>query len=423
LAKDQQASGLDMSGTCRDSAEARELELIRLVRDAGWLSQERARAYCLVLAIVAPATLIAWIAASRAGVDPLGKPLGTDFVSFWTASKLALQAHPASAYNFAVHDAAQRALFPRSTLGYAPFFYPPIFLLVCLPLAVFPYFLSLTIWLTATGVAYWRALRGFIGGSLSSVAILSFPAVLTNLGHGQNGFLTTSLFGFGILALDQRPWLAGACFGLLAYKPHLALAVPVALLAARRWETLFAAILTAVSITVLSVAIFGLGAWSAFFGRVPLARAALEQGWVGHEKMQSVFAAVRLLHGSCELAYAGQASASIIVLALLVAAQIRRPRHPAEGPLMVAATLITTPFLLDYDLALLAIPLAWATNAGSRTGFLAWEKTVLVSGYVLPLLSRTVAGALNIPLTPLITCAVFAILLRRSGIFETQDAA
>ena len=62
---------------------------------------------------------------------------------------------------------------------------------------------------------------------------LAFPATFINLFHGQNGFLNAALLGAALLALDRRPVVAGILFGLLSYKPHLGLLVPLALLAGR----------------------------------------------------------------------------------------------------------------------------------------------------------------------------------------------
>ena len=38
---------------------------------------------------------------------------------------------------------------------------------------------------------------------------LAYPAVLINIGHGQNGFLTAALLGGALIILDRRPILAG----------------------------------------------------------------------------------------------------------------------------------------------------------------------------------------------------------------------
>ncbi|HET9018688.1 MAG TPA: hypothetical protein VFN46_03830, partial [Acetobacteraceae bacterium] len=77
------------------------------------------------------------------------------------------------------------------------------------------------------------------------------------------------------------------------------------------------------------------------------------------------------------------------------------------------ASLLVTPFLLVYDLALVAIPMAWVVAAARRTGFLPWEKTVLGLAFVTPLLSVFLAR-FGLPLGPPALLALFAIVLRRA---------
>jgi alpha-1,2-mannosyltransferase len=388
-------------------------KILGWLRDADWLNRDRATAYCRIVFLVTFGLAFLWIALSHGGVDATGKPLGTDFVSFWTASKIALGGRPADVYDIAVHQAEQTALFSRD-IGYSAFFYPPPFLLICLPLATLPYLWSLAAWLGATGFAYWRVARAWLGERFGALAILAFPAVLSNLGHGQNAFLSTALLGGGALMLKARPILAGVCLGVLVYKPHLAIVVPVALIAARRWRTLLAAAATAAGLCAASLAVFGMQTWQAFLAASPKARIALEQNMVGNEKMQSVFAAVRLLHGGLTLAYCAQIVAALAVCAALVRLQRRSFRSDAEGPAMVAAALLASPFLLDYDLVLLAVPLAWIARQSLVDGFLPWEKTVLAAAFVLPALSRSIAAHAGIPLGPLTVCAVLLLVLRRA---------
>jgi hypothetical protein len=86
----------------------------------------------------------------------------------------------------------------------------------------------------------------------------------------------------------------------------------------------------------------------------------------------------------------------------------------ARGAVLLCATLLTTPFLLDYDLLLLALPLAWLYGESRRTGFLPWEKAVLAAGFVLPLVSRALAANLHLPIAPLVIGALLLCLLRRA---------
>ena len=387
---------------------------LRGLRRADWLTPERARVWGWLCLAVSVAVAIGWVALSRGGLDPTGKPLGTDFMSFWSASQLALGGAPADAWNVGAHHARESAIFGRD-VGYAAFFYPPLFLVICLPLALLPYLASLAAWLAATGALYWRMARAWLGQRLGVMPILAFPAVLTNVGHGQNGFLSAALFGAGTLWLERRPMLAGLALGALAYKPHLGLMIPFALAIAGRWKTFAAAAAMVTALAAASLALFGPAAWAGFLADSGLARATLEQGLVGDAKMQSAFAAVRLFGGPVALAYAAQLAVAAGAAAGLVWLQRRAPKSGAEGPALVVAALIASPFLLDYDLVILAAPLAWLLAEGARTGFRDWEKTTLAAAFVLPAVSRMLASQVHLPPAPMVLAALLLLILRRGA--------
>lgn len=386
-----------------------------MLRDAPWLTADRAVGYCRVFLAVAVLAVLAWTALSIGGIDWYGRPLGTDFKSFWAASHLALEGRAAAAYDLPAHAAAERVPFGGRDVGYAAFFYPPPFLLVCLPLALLPYLAALVVWQVATGVAWLRVVQVVLGVR-TVVPILAFPAVLLNLEHGQNGFLTAALFGAGMLALERRPRLAGLCFGCLVIKPQLLVLLPVLLLLRRAWRTIGAGVAAALALAGLSLLLFGMAAWEGFARIAPLARATLEQGWVEPGKLQSVFAAVRVLGGGVAAGYLAQGLAALGVCVALAWAQHRRPDDAlGMGMLAAAGTLLATPFVLDYDLTLLALPLAWLAAQGGRSGFLPWEKLVIAAGFVLPVVSRLLALRAGLPLAPLVLAAVFGLVLRRVG--------
>ena len=387
------------------------------LRDADWLNGERARAHLLLLMVLSALAAVGCVALSRHGLDPTGKPLGTDFTSFWTASQLALAGHPADAWTIAKHAAAQAALF-SAEVGYAAFFYPPPYLLVCLPLALAPYMVSLTAWLLATGLAWAHMVRAWLRAAdathLGWLPLLGFPAVLINIGHGQNGFLTGALLGTAALVCERRPWLAGALFGALIIKPHLAVLVPVFLLMAGNWRSFLAAGLSSVGLCLVSLAVFGPAAWQAFLDNTAVARAVLDQDLVGYAKMQSTFAAIRLLGGDGSLALTAQMAISLCAVGALWAVRRCGPGL-ANGAVLVCATLLATPFLLDYDLTLLAVPLAWLFARASRESFLPWERLALLAGFILPLISRPLATTAHIPVAPLVVFALLLCVVRRAA--------
>lgn len=349
--------------------------------------------------------------------DPWGRPLGTDFSSFWTAARLALAGSTSAPWDPTVHAAAQRASFPVVD-GFRPnyyaFFYPPPFLLICLPFGMLPYGLALITWIGLTGVAFLVALRAMLPRGWPALAAgIGFPAFMLNAMYGQNGALSASLFATAAVWLDRRPWFAGACLGALCYKPQLALLVGPALLCARRWRALAGATGAIVLLCLASLLILGDGAWRGFFLDSALARATLEQGLVEYGKMSSTFAGLRLLGMRLPLAWMVQAAVALVTLAVVMAVTWRRPGGPAEMAVTAAGTCLATPFLLGYDLTLLAVPLAWVAAEAAGNGFLPWERLVLAGGYLLALFSVVLALNLGLPAAPVVVAALLIVVSRR----------
>jgi alpha-1,2-mannosyltransferase len=385
----------------------------RFMRDAPWLTPARAKAYCRILAILTVIIGGGWVALSDQGVDRDGHPLGSDFISFWAASHLALNGNPQAAYSPVAHLAAERVAVPSDDGTYTAFFYPPVFLLFCLPLAMLPYLGALVVWLVGTGAACWYCLRKLLPQRWAMLPIAAYPATLLNLGHGQNGFLSTACFGVGMLALARRPIIAGMAFGCLVFKPQLAVVVPFGLAAAKEWRALGAAVGSALGLCVLSWLAFGTATWQAFLGQTPMARVALEMEWVGSAKMVSIFAAARLLGGNVQVAYAAQIFAIVALLGFVYRIRKDRISGPDLGVLMASMTVFASPFLLDYDLMLLALPMAWLMASAQSGGFRPWEKIVLFVAFILPLVARTIGLYAGVPIAPLVLGALLAVISRR----------
>ena len=399
---------------------------ISTLREAPWLGPRRALAWGWMFAGAAVLACVALMIMTRLGTapDPIGRPLGTDFSSFWTAGQLALAGDPAAAYRPEAHAAAQHATFSAGE-GYASdyyaFFYPPPFLLLCLPLAVLPYGLAVIAWIAATGAGYASVVRSLLPAAWpATMASLAYPAFLLNMGHGQNGALSTALIGAAAIHAERRPYLAGIGLGALCFKPQLALLVLPSLIAARRWRALGSAALTTSLLCLASLLAFGLPAWQGFLASAGFAQTALESGWIGFDKMVSPFAAARLLGCTVPAAWSVQAMFSLLALTTVILAARRRPGAAAETAVLVAAACLATPFLLDYDLALLAVPLAWVAACGARTGWLPWEKLILAATFALPLAARPLATQLVVPVAPLLVTVLLAVVCRRA--WRASDA-
>lgn len=388
-------------------------------RSGSWLTPERLRIYPILLGSLLALAVAALVATSDGNLDHWNRPLGVDFSGVWVAGQEVLSGHPAQPYDNAAHAAAQGAAFGASD-SFLPWPYPPYLLAAAGPLAAMPYMLALALWQGATGLLYIAAvLRAVSGAALRRrdvcIAALAFPAVAINLVHGQNGFLSAGLLALGGFCLPRRPLVAGLLLGLLAYKPQFAIVVPVAIVAGSYWRAGVAAGVTVVAMTLATLLAFGPAPWQAFAESLTFAQhVILEGGGLESWKLQSAFAAIRLLGGSVALAYAPQAIVTLIVLMTLAALW----RSGADLRLKVAgllvAALLATPYAVDYDMVLLGPALAAlaAFEVTSPYRSRPFVRSLLAIAWAVPLLARPAAMGLSIPLGFLVMALVYALVLR-----------
>ncbi len=397
--------------------------LLTSLRNGSWLTPERLRVYPAIFLVVWLAVAGFWVATAEGVIDRTGKVLGTDFLNVWAASAMTLEGRPAESWDWPRHAEVERRVVGADHPDYYGWHYPPLFLLVAAPLALLPYLWALALYLAATFPAYWSAVRRILPERPAILPILAFPGLWINLMHGQNGFLTVGLMGGGLLLLDRRPLLAGMLLGLLAYKPQFGLLLPLALIAGGHWRVLAGAGLSLLATVSLSLWLFGVASWRAFFGSLALTRTTIiEQGATGWHKIQSVFSAVRMLGGGIGLAYAIQGGVLLVVVIVVVAAWRKREAPLAlKAAVLVAATPLTTPYVLDYDLVLLALPVAWLVAEGRRAGFRPWEKTLLVLLWLLPVLARQMGELAAVPMTPLLLALLLTLLWRRLWRSDRRD--
>src|SRR5882757_3690314 len=385
------------------------------VRSGEWLTPARARGYSLILLGICTLAIAGWIAVSDGLIDRNGKPLGTDFSNVYAAGTLIWQGRPAEAYEPARQHAAEKAVFGGREVPFYGWLYPPFFFVVAFLVASLPYAWGLAIWLAASLAAYLAAMRAIVPRPETLLIAAAFPAVFINIGHGQNGFLTAALLGGALHWLDRRPWLSGVLIGLLAYKPQFGVLIPIALLAGGRWRGIGAAIATVAALVAISFITLGGGVWHAFADSLTFTQTVvLEQGGTGWEKIQSVFSAARMWGADVHLAYALQ-----IALALLLATSLfwlwrGDAAFELKASALATASLLATPYVLDYDLVVLAISIAFFARHGLNRGFRAFEISLLAAAWMVPLLSRGVAGLTGIPLGLLVLLAFYAFTLRRA---------
>jgi hypothetical protein len=400
--------------------------IVGFFRDGQWLTRRRLVVYPKLFLAVYIVSAAIWLMSSKGLVDPAGHPIGADFTDPWSASWLTLHGGPAVAYDVAGLWSVERFAVADPAAGFAGFHYPPMYLLVVMPLALLPYAWSLIIWTVANFAAYLGVMWKVEPERDALWLAVAFPGALVNLTNGQNGFLTLALLGTALLTVERRPIVAGVLFGLMSYKPQYGILVPIflavnstssgqSLLSRDRWRTIGAAALTVVLFAAASLAMFGEKTWRAFFSSISFTRhVVLEQGGSGFEKLQSTFAAARLLGFGVHTAYGFQLAVSLIAMAALIWICRRTAKFELQAAALVTGILLATPYMMDYDLVLLALPIAWIAIEGRRGGFMPWEKSLMVLVWTLPLFARSLAGAAMIPITPIAMLLLLGDIARRA---------
>jgi alpha-1,2-mannosyltransferase len=162
---------------------------------------------------------------------------------------------------------------------------------------------------------------------------------------------------------------------------------------------------------------FGPELWWSFAASTETSRKLLlEQGDAGFEKLQSVFAAVRMWGGGISFAYMVQAAASAAAVCSVAWIWRLSGNPELKAALLMVATLLASPHVLDYDLMLVAPTIAFLVIASSANGFRNYEITLLAAVWIVPLLARGIADTTGIPLGLMAVLVLYALIMRRATI-------
>jgi len=179
---------------------------------------------------------------------------GVDFNQFYSASKLAGTGH---LYDWDSLRALESQHGPPIHSGRLP-----VVTYGVKPLTLLPYTAALWMW-RAASMAALAAVCFIWPGAKRWLLLLAFawsgPATYT-IALGQDTAFWLLFFTLGIALLDRgRAQLAGLVFALCLCKYHLAVALPVFLIAQSRWKTLIAGALSIAALIAASFAIEGPG--------------------------------------------------------------------------------------------------------------------------------------------------------------------
>ena len=386
---------------------------------AGW----RLQAYGCALAAVYAGLLLHFYLGGAWITDPAGVPIYSDFTDAWVAGIEALRGKAALIYEPGEFIRIRSALLGPRDFFYPNWPYPPTFLLILAPFGALPYLYAFVSWGVVTLLGCITVVLLIARQRPAIGLLLASPYTLWNFLAGQNGFLTASVLGASLLCLERRPVLAGVFVGCLTYKPQFGILLPVALVASNQWRALISAVATIGLLAGALIVAFGSAPWLAF-PRNLVVQCGLNL-FVGSDSnwglLQTIYGLARYL--GCVAVLAGVAQiVTTAGLGLIVWSVCRSQlRYVLKAATLSAATLIATPSAFAYDLAAIAIPIAFLASDQLRHGFLRGEQTILLVlfGVVLTLLvifaDRPVGTTFGaVPLGPVVMFGLLGIALRRA---------
>jgi hypothetical protein len=375
-----------------------------------WLTKERIKIYSRIFLVFYVIIYGYWIFSGTGIVDGQGKPIGSDFLGYWAASKIILSGNPSDVYDQAILFSIEEGISGVRFL--LPVNYPPTYYLIIAPLALLPYLPSLGIWLVSTLLLYLFVIHRIAPHPATIWLTLAFPGTFQNFIHGQNGFLSAAILGGGLLCMQRFPFMGGVILAFLTYKPHLAVLIPVVLIAGRYWKTLAGMVTCTVLLMSLSSLVFGMNTWIHFTQNISFAFKILQTSALPLFQMPTTFAAAllvgmhplvaKILHGVVAFA------------ALIITVWIWYKQSPffLRASALVLGILLFTPHANTHDLTLLALPLAligWQIRLQDQPSR---GMIILPICWVIPLVCVPIAYLTKIQLTPLIQIVFFLVVLQ-----------
>lgn len=374
---------------------------IRLYSGAGLL--------CLV------GVIVLWWYLHFLAANPKVGPIGLDFLPFWGASHFVLQGHPLDAYNVEIMSRAQIAALPYAEKmgGYMPWLYPPVMMLLLAPIALLPFAYAYVVYACIGYGAYYATLRRTAPWRDARLPTLGFPGAFIVLLAGQIALYTTAIAGASLVLLRKWPVLSGVFAGLLFIKPHIALLFPLALLCARQWRALAACVATVAFTTALAAAVFGAEVYAVFLHATDFARQSVVSGNAQIARVPTFFVTARMLGAPVILAAVVHGVVALAAVAVMADFWRRPGAFALRAATLVCASTLVSPYLYDYDLAILALVIAWYVRDGLARGWLRGEREWLVVLWLTPALGLFGVLHVGFQFMPFITLATLLMLCRR----------
>lgn len=341
---------------------------------------------------------------------------GIDFADYYTAGHMAMSGELDNVYSVPAHRASMEQLLGVVVPFTLPWRYPPVFLLAIIPFALLPFKISMVLWLGVTlafaAVAIYRMLpeKRWLGA-----LALGFPGVFMNFRWGQNGFFSAAILAAGVGALETNPVFGGAMLGLLVYKPQFAVFPFLILLLTKRWKALLAGIGSALAISLVSLALFGAEQWVEFFRSLFVSSSNLmaDESAIIAAIQVSVYNAMLVLTEFPLVSILSQGLCSIGTIVAVCWIFRKSSRFTLKGAALVLGIPLAIPYLMQYDLMILAVPLVLLAYDYSQFGFRKKELLFTTLIWFLPVISWPLMRFTAIQICPLVLVFQLIVIILR----------
>ncbi len=243
--------------------------------------------------------------------------------------------------------------------GYAPYLNPPFYALMMVPLVLLPFETALAIWrcigvgmaIVSTylmarmlGLRHWPIYALILMGSLSSAWAYAL---------GQNSYLLLFIMVVAIYLLHiGKDTGGGLVLSLLLIKPHLAMLLPLALVSLRRWKAIRGWLCGACFLYFASALIAG-WAWPVHYLQLIASPNVFPTNVLMSNRMRSLTGILApMLAGISPIAF-GLTLLAITAVGFLL---VRSSDLHRSTAMSVVLGILFTPYMLSYDMLLLAWP-------------------------------------------------------------------
>jgi hypothetical protein len=351
----------------------------------------------------------------------------TDFISFYTAAKL-MWTDRSALYDLEQQRLVQQPIDPSRGRWVLPYFYPPFFAVVLVPLAWLPFslaFIAMTLVNFALLIASIRILiqKLQLNRQQSSWLIV---ATFCNYGvhyallEAQTSFIALILLVLYVTTLNSPAEnRAGIWSGLMFFKPQLALAPVIVLIGRRKWVAIGLVIGIVGFLGLVSLFAIGLAGLEHYLTVIPGAVSGEDGLHVmppeRPERMHNLRALAYFFLPAPWRDYVWWGATLGVVALIVIRARANKGQviSTRQWTSILVAMILVTPHFHDHDLTLLTVPLAL---------FLKWAGDGVVPPVALALVALGMLSLINTvayphlpPLVPLVLL-IFLIVEQRRGL-------